>query len=125
VKTVIRGVRLFYGFQHLGNLLSFITIIFLRRFSKNKSYSIKKKLVLLTFGLFPAIGLYIYSHYSYWDIVRPIVLVTREREKKYKHLSPQETEDFQIIYKASKDMHTEIQKNIGFFNCIGELFIIY
>lgn len=120
--TILRAFRTFYGFQYLGNFCSFFLNLMFYFKSKNKQYSIKKLYGLLFIGLLPGVVGYVGSNFFYWDMIRPIVLLGREREKKYKHLESYEREQYQIVYKASKDFHKYIQENSGVIKSVLTIF---
>ena len=112
-NSVIKATRVYKGWQYLGQIISFSSLLtssyLSKRFSLSRSNQIK--LVLLSFlpgGLF-----YFYSHFTYWNIVKDLVKTTRERENKYAHLDKTQIEDYKIFYNQSKDLHKYIQTNLG------------
>lgn len=121
-NKVIKGYRIFKGWQYIGNMLSFTNCLLIGWISKNKNYSIRTKIFIYAGGIVaPMILFYIYSHYTYWDIIRPIVLKCREREKEIRAQNDIDKEEFKIKYNHSLDIHKYIQQKIGIYNCVKEV----
>ena len=102
----------YYGYQYLGNLISFINLMIISKYKMN----IKTNLIIvfLPMGFF-----YVYSHFTFWEIIRPVVIETRKRDKLFSTLSQ---EDVRIKFNTSIDNHKFIQENISVFKCIVGIF---
>jgi hypothetical protein len=111
-NNVMRGYWKYYGFQYFGNSIAFINLSLLIKFKKSK-------INFLYFVIVPMAGFYIYSHFTYWDIVRPIVIETRKRDKQNLQISEDENK---LKFNTSVDLHEYIRKNIGTFKCLIGLF---
>jgi hypothetical protein len=107
---VVKAYRLYYGWQYLGNMLSLANLIILERMKFKRNF---RNFVIV---LIPMVGCYFYSHYTYWDIVRPVVIEIRKREKVV--LSEEERK---IIFNKTIDFQNYIQRNIGIGQCIAEI----
>jgi hypothetical protein len=113
---VVKAYRRYYGYQYLGNMFAFISSVVLSR-----SRGQKKMIKFFVMVLLPMTGFYIYSHFSYWDIVREVVIATRKRERELLSGDVEERE-VTMRYNASLDLHKYIQANIGITKCILEIF---
>ena len=110
--SAIRAYRKYYGYQYIGNLISFTNLIILTRYKKK--FRTILLLVFLPMGFF-----YIYSHFTYWDIIKPIIIESRKRDRLLTSLSE---EEFRIRYNTSVDIHKYIQANISVLKCIVGIF---
>ncbi len=111
-NSVLRGYRKYYGFQYFGNLIAFINLTLLIKHKKSKINFLF--FVLAPMGLF-----YLYSHFTYWHIVRPVVIETRKRDREAFELSEDE---YKMRFNTSVDMHEYVRKNIGFVRCLVSIF---
>jgi hypothetical protein len=110
---VIRGYRLYYGWQYFGNFIAFSNLILIIKLKANKNLN-----NFMLFMLTPMLGCYIYSHFTYWDIVRQVVIDTRKREKD---LTQKPQEEVRIKLNTSIDLHIHIQRNIKITQCLIEI----
>jgi hypothetical protein len=121
-NKIINAYRIFKGWQYLGNIITFIGIYAAYKVSTKYAFKRKNQLISIAAAFFPMTLAHLYSYFTYWHIVRDVVLHTRERNKKYSHLKGGEIEEFTIIFNTSKDFHKFIQSNIGVNDCIFQIF---
>lgn len=121
--SITKAFRLHKGWQYLGQAITFFAIYFAYSVNKKFKFSRKKQIGSVVLCFIPGLALYIYSHFVYWHLIRDVVKVTREREKKYAHLEGDEIENFKIISNRSKDVHRNIQKKLGIITSIKEIFM--
>ena len=118
---VLKAVKNYKGFQHLGQIMTFNLIIFSSIISKKFKFSKNTQLILIFNSFLPFIILYIYSHFTYWHLVRDLIIKTRKRSKNFEHLENDMINEYQIILNQSKDHHKKIQNNYGFLSSIIEV----
>jgi hypothetical protein len=122
ITLVIKGYRKFYGTQILGMVSSFFLFVISSSFIRHKNITTKSKMMIFLGCITPAICCYIYSYFTYWHIIRPVVIETRERNKRYNMLNKENAEEFKLVFNKSKDYHKKIQQNIGFMKSLFGMF---
>jgi hypothetical protein len=121
---IIKAYRIHKGWQYMGIFMTFTSIYAFSSISKKRNYNRPKQAFSIACAFLFFAGFYIYSHFTYWHIIRDIVISTRKREKKYAHLQKDEIDDFRIKFNANKDLHLLIQHNIGVFKFIISIFLV-
>jgi len=131
-NSIIKAHRIYYGWQYLGNIFAFMNYLAYIKLTKKLNISKKINFLLITVGISPLFIFFIYSHFSYWEIIRPIVKNSREISYKLrddvKEIELTGTaenfnkEEFQIFFNRNIDYHNYIAKNITFGSCIMEIF---
>jgi hypothetical protein len=121
-KKIIEAYRVFKGWQYLGNSFTFFGIYASYKISLKFGYKRKTQIILIGVAFMPLALAHLFSYFTYWNLVRDIVIFSRERNKKYSHLKGAEIEEFQIIFNTSKDFHRFIQSNIGVKDCLFQIF---
>lgn len=121
-NRVIKAARIYKGWQYLGQGISFSLLVFSSFMSKKRNMDKSKQIKLVLLAFMPGGVLYFYSHFTYWNIVRDLVKVTRQREKKYEHLDKTQIEEYKIYFNQSKDYHKYIQASLGLLASINEIF---
>lgn len=128
---IISAHRNYYGWQYFGNICSLFSYLIYIKLSKRIEFSGKSHFYLLFLGISPIFTLYIYSHFTFWDEIRPVVLKNREvanslRKNVYefetKGFSENYNKDeFLIMYNKNLDLHKYVLENISFFSCLKEI----
>lgn len=131
-NKVIKAHRRYYGLQYLGNILALLNYYFFIKITKIKTISNRTQIALMTLGISPIFIFYIFSHFSYWDLIRPVVLNSRDITNKLKRnvLEIETTgssesfnkDEFKIFYNRSVDLHNYVAKNISTIFCLKEIF---
>ena len=118
IKNIVKADNLFKGHQYIGGILSFFII-----FGFILKPSIKlKKITKFSISLIPLISFFIYSYYTYWDLVRDIIKDTRAKQQGVYSI----TKDELIIQvNLSKDNHKKIQNQLNFSNSLNEVINYY
>jgi hypothetical protein len=122
MNLAIKACRLYKGWIYLSQILSFSFLYIAYSTSRKFNFNRKKQIGIIGVSFIPGIYSFIFSHFSYWHIIRDLVIKTREREKKYSHLNKDTIEEFQMVFNRSKDLHNTITSNVGFVNSLAELF---
>lgn len=131
-NRVIVAHRLYYGWQYFGNILALANYLIYIRLSKKYSLSNRTHILSMMLGLSPILVFYFYSHFSYWDIIRPVVFNSRDISRKLKEnvveiesSGSSETfnkDEFQIFFNKNCDLHSYVVQNLSMSSCLKEIF---
>jgi len=131
-NTVVRAHRTFYGWQYFGNIIALLNYLMFLKITKKSKLSSKTQFSLMAIGISPIFIFFVYSHFSFWDMIRPIVKNSREISKKLKKNVDEiemtgssecfNKDEFQIFFNRNIDYHKYIMNNISMFSCIKEIF---
>jgi len=130
-NNVIKAHRLFYGWQYFGNILAIFNYLFFIKITKRKTLSNKTQFGLMAIGLSPIFIFFIYSHFSYWFLIRPVVINSRDISNKLKNNVKEiemtgvsesfKKDEFQIFFNRNVDFHSYIINNLSMISCIKEI----
>lgn len=122
-NKVIQAAGRFYGFQNLGLVISLCMascmICSRRRISKINSP--KWRTVAYSSPIIPLLSFYLYSHFTYWHIIREVVIATRKRSREFQRIDKSSKDQYLISFNKSKDLHNKIKSSIGFIKSIKEV----
>ena len=118
----------------MGNMFAFLNYLFYIRLSKRYEFTTQKHIFFMTIGISPILIFYIYSHFTYWDELRPVVLKSREianRLKKnvdeFENTGISESynkDEFIIMYNKNLDLHKYVLENISLKECLKEVIFL-
>jgi len=133
-NNIIKAHRLYYGWQYLGNVFALINYFLFIKITKKKSFSNRTTIGLMALGISPIFILYIYSHFSYWNLIKLTVQNSRSVANKLKkNVIEIETtgssesfnkDEFQVFYNRSVDLHSYIASNLSMISCLKEIFCL-
>ena len=77
---------------------------------------------------------YLYSHFTFWDELRPVVLKSREIANKLKKNVDEfestgvsesyNKDEFIILYNKNLDLHKYVLENLSFVSCLKEVILM-
>lgn len=131
-NSVIKAHRLYYGWQYFGNILALLNYLAFIKMTRKKNLSNKTQFALMTLGISPIIIFYIYSHFSYWYLIRPVIINSRDISNRLKNNVKEieitgnsekfNKDEFQIFFNRNVDLHNYIINNLSMFSCLKEIF---
>ena len=110
VDKIVKAFGLHNGHKYLGYVSSLATLSF---FAATPITKIRTSFKLLI-SFIPMIPFHIYSYFVYWDNLRDVVKITRERVRRV-----DSKEDMVFKLNVSKDNHRKIREQIGVFDCLN------
>ena len=123
IKSVIKANHLFYGPRYCSSILSILVLIKSTKYL-NSSSSVFKRMLIYSSGFIPILLTYLFCivKSDYYKIIRPVILSTREREKRLLKNklggTEQEISEIKILCDYSLKEREKIISNIGVTKCV-------
>lgn len=133
-NIVITSHRKYYGWQYCGNIFAFINYLFYIKLTKRYEFTRKKHFLFMTIGISPILIFYFYSHFTFWEELRPVVLKSREIANKLKKNVDEfeskgtsesyNKDEFIIMYNKNLDLHNYVLEKISLTDCLKEIIFL-